>query len=216
MKIRNNVLEHITDELLKEELYKKLKADYPIFFSRHERPIPNYDNVYEYDGVKIIVEPQGKQGEYAEHRVKELYDDLTPNLNDFTDEILTIPKEQAIGYLQGILTQYNAEEVYDYLTNAKRLGELHDFAEFKEIQRYFDKENIVGISTYMFFFKGDFKSFGCTIQTAEAETTKTMLYDGSEDYETAFQYFKNQSPIDYVYLFDRLQGEGKNKNNEME
>ena len=74
MKIRNNVLERITDEPLKEELYKKLKADYPIFFTRHERPIPNYDNVYEYDGIKIIVEPQEKQGEYAEHRVKELYD----------------------------------------------------------------------------------------------------------------------------------------------
>lgn len=216
MKIRNNILERITDEPLKEELYKKLKADYPIFFSRHERPIPNYDNVYEYEGVKIIIEPKENQGEYAEQRVKELYDDLTPNLTDLTDEILTLPKEQAVGFLEGILTQYNAEEVYEYLTNARRLGELHDFAEFKEIQRYFDKENTVALYTYMFFYKGEFKSFGCTIQTAEAETTKTMLYDGNEDYEQAFQFFKNQSPISYVYLFDRLQGEGKNLNNEME
>ena len=216
MKIRNNILERITDEPLKEELYKKLKADYPIFFSRHERPVPNYDNVYEYEGVKIIIEPKENQGEYAEQRVKELYDDLTPNLTDLTDEILTLPKEQAVGFLEGILTQYNAEEVYEYLTNARRLGELHDFAEFKEIQRYFDKENTVALYTYMFFYKGEFKSFGCTIQTAEAETTKTMLYDGNEDYEQAFQFFKNQSPISYVYLFDRLQGEGKNLNNEME
>lgn len=216
MKIRNNVLERITDEPLKKELYQKLKADIPIFFTRHGRPIPNYDNVYEYEDVKIIVEPKEKQFEYAEYRVKELYDELSPNRNDFTDELMTIPKNHAIDYLSGVLTQYETEEVYEYLVNAKRLGELHDFAEFREIERYFDKKNTVGIYTYMFFYKGDFKSFGCTIQTAEAETTKTMLYDGSENYGQAFRYFKNQTPSHFAYLFDKLQGESKKKNNEME
>ncbi len=216
MKMRNNILEQITDEPLKKELYEKLKADIPIFFTRHGRPVPNYDNVFEYNGIKIIVAPQKQQGEYAEHRVKELYDDLTPNLNDLTESLMSIPKEQAIQYLNGALTQYDADEVYEYLTNAKRLGELRDYADFEEIQRCFDKENTVGLYTYMFFFKGDFKSFGCTILTAEAETTKTMLYDAGEDYITALEHFRNESPTAFHYLFDRLQGGGKNKNNEME
>lgn len=89
----------------------------------------------------------------------ELYDDLDANLNDYADKLLALPKSHAISHLEGTLTQYDAEEVYDYLINARKLGELHDFAEFKEVQRYFDRENGIGIQTYLFFYKGEFKSF---------------------------------------------------------
>lgn len=216
MRIRNRILELVTDEDLKEDLYKKLKADYPIFFTRHQRAMPDFGNVYEYGGVKIVVEPKARQREYVDYRLLELYDDLDANLNDYADKLLTLPKNHAISYLEGTLTQYDAEEVYDYLINARKLGELHDFAEFKEVQRYFDRENGIGIQTYLFFYKGDFKSFGCTIQTEDPTSTKTILYDQSEDYEKAMQYFRNESPIGYIYLIDCLQNKGNQKNNNKE
>lgn len=216
MKIRNRILELVTDEDLKEDLYKKLKADYPIFFTRHQREMPDFGNVYEYDGVKIVVEPKVRQQEYVDFRLLELYDDLDANLNDYADKLLALPKSHAISHLEGTLTQYDAEEVYDYLINARKLGELHDLAEFKEVQRYFDRENGIGIQTYLFFYKGEFKSFGCTIQTEDPSSTKTILYDQSEDYEKAMQYFRNESPIGCVYLIDYLRNKGNQKNNNKE
>lgn len=218
MRLKNRILERVTDKELKEDLYRKLKADYPIFYTTHQRAVPNFGNVYEFNGTKIFVDPQGKQIEYVDHRILELYDDLDPNLNDMTDKLLSIPKNCAIRYLEDTLKQYDAEEVFEYLTNAKRLKQLHDLADFKEVERAFDKEKATYIRIYMFFYKGDFKSFGCTIQTAEAETTKMMLYDDSEDYSKAFDYFKNESPVEFLYLFDRLQSRGnvKLRNNEME
>lgn len=216
MRLKNRILERVTDKELKEDLYRKLKADYPIFYTTHQRAVPNIGNVYEFNGTKIFVDPQGKQIEYVDHRILELYDDLDPNLNDLTDKLLSIPKDCAIRYLEDTLKQYDADEVFEYLTNAKKLGKLYDFADFKDVEWIFDKEKAVYIRTYMFFYKGDFKSFGCTIQTAEAETTKTMLYDDSEDYYKALTYFKNESPIEFLYLFDKLPGRTEHKQNNQE
>lgn len=216
MRIRNKILERITDENLKENLYKKLKADEPIFFTRSPKAFPNFGNVYEFNDVKIVVKPKENQRQYVDHRLLELYDELDANLNDYADMLLALPKIQAISHLEKTLTQYDAKEVYDYLINAKKLGHLHDYAEFKEIQRYFDLENGIEIYTYMYFYKGDFKSFGCTIQTNNPMNTKTLLYDKSEDYEKAMQYFKNESPINYIDLIDSLKNNGNPKNNNKE
>lgn len=215
MKLKNRILEQVTDATLKEDLYQKLKADCPLFYTTHQRAVPNFGNVYEYSGVKIFVKPLEKQKDYVEHRIVDLYDDLDSNLNDLTDKLLSIPQECAIRYLETTLNQYDAKEVFEYLTNAKKMGQLYDFADFKEVERTFDQEKSVGLYTYMFFYKGDFKSFGCTIQTADVESTKTILYDGSEDYLKAMSYFKNECPVDYLYLFDRLES-AKGKKKEME
>ena len=218
MMISNRIIERIPDEAVRTMLYERLKADTPIFFTRHQREIPNFDNVFEGDGVKIVVEPRERQKEYMDHRVLELYDDLDPNLNAFTEKLLSISPELAIEYLNRILTQYDAKEVYEYLKNAKMLNKLYDYAELQPIQSVCDKENPVLIQTQMFFLKGEFKSFGCVIQTPEVETTTTMIYDGSEDYAAALNHFKNTAPSRFAYLFEIMQAEGapKNLKNEME
>lgn len=214
MRLKNKILELVTDQKLKEELYQKLEDDCPIFYTK-QKDCPNHNNVYEFGNTKIVVAPILGQGKFMDGRVKELYGDLTPNLVFYTEELLVLPKEMAIKKLENELTQYDANEVYSYLKNAREIEELHNFADLVELDTYMDETTSAVLQTYMFYYKGNFQSFGCSLITKNVTNDKVFIYDESQNYEKALEYFKNECPKEYGHIFDNL-NEEKNRKVEIE
>lgn len=198
-KPKNLIIEEVPDEIMRDCLYSLLESDIPIYYTHHQRAIPNAINVYDYDTVKILVVPEKEQEQYTDKRIIDLYDDLSPNLRDFAEELERLSPDKAEQFLRDTLTQYDAKETAAYLKESLEDGSLYNYAEIVTEDKYFDRRGM--IETYSFYMKGERKSYGITVESKD--DCYCLLYDG-ENYKEALDYFADNIRDEDVKLYKKF------------
>lgn len=108
----NLILEQVPDNGVREILYLLHDRDVPIYYSR-KRKIPDRDNVYRFPEITVLVTPNREPGTV---RVLNLYDELSPDLKGFAEEILACNSPvEAVRVFKELLTQHDAAETAEYL-----------------------------------------------------------------------------------------------------
>ena len=103
----NLILEQVPDNGVREILYLLHDRDVPIYYSRN-RKIPDRDNVYRFSEITVLVTPNREQEQYIEGRVLNLYDELSPNLKDFAEEVFACNSlVGAVRVFKELLTQHD-------------------------------------------------------------------------------------------------------------
>lgn len=198
----NLILEQVPDNGVREILYLLHDRDVPIYYSRN-RKIPDRDNVYRFPEITVLVTPNREQEQYIEGRVLNLYDELSPDLNDFAEEVFACNSlVGAVRVFKELLTQHDAAETAEYLKDRLGRGTLHNYIELESKASYENRNEM--IETFAFYLKGEFKSYGCTV--VRGDNCYNLLYDESSDYNAALGYFRENLHVADRPLLDCLTG----------
>jgi len=200
-KPKNLIIEQIPDTKLKNTLYKLLEKDVAIYYAKTTKQLPSATNLIQLDGLAIFVTPTTEQKDYVERRIVDLYDDVSPDLKDFTKVLLDSnkPMEET---LSKILTQYDAKEVAKYLVESFQNGTLQNFSSTKLVDNFIDYANYKAAEVHGCYYKGELVAYSLTI--LKEEMGFCMFYEDSLNYMDALKWFYHSVKEHDRYLLKGL------------
>ena len=200
-KPKNLIIEKLADTTLKSSLYKLMEKDVPLYYSNNADSIPSSTNLIKTEKLAIFIAPTKEQRDYVDKRILDLYDDISPDLKDFTESLLTQDKpiEEV---LVKILTQYDTKEVSDYLVAALEQGSLHNFASTQLVDKFVDEENYRAAEIHACYYKGELEAYSLSV--INEEFGFCMFYNDSLKYPDALKWFYNSVKEQDKYLLKGL------------
>lgn len=134
MRVKNKYIEGVNKKI-RQRLYDYLDDEIVVFCASKDTPKEN--NVYQSEEYSLIVLPTHKQIPFVTERVKSLYHYL-PDMRDIAEELSEQSRGEALMRLSCIQTQYDPDEVYDFLMQGLKENTLHNFIEFQGVKEYED------------------------------------------------------------------------------
>ncbi len=112
--------------------------------------------------VVLEFDCQNGQEPFCDGRIMPLYAYL-PDMKDDAAYIAHISEENALHFLDCMKEQYEPKEVYDFLIQGNTNGTLWNIMDAITINEFSDEENDREIEIGEVYYKGEWKSYACTV-----------------------------------------------------
>ena len=184
MQVKNKIIEQL-DESAKEFFYRLLDDDILIYKATSE--IPEKRNADKCGDFYLVYAPTEKQQPYCNGRVMPLHVYL-PDMKDEAEYMSTLTEEKALHILDFMKEQYEPKEVYDFLMQEHQNGTLWNIMEAVTLNEFLDEENDRKIEIGEVYYKGELKSYACTVMGINERHTCGVSYE-EHNLKAALKHF---------------------------